>query len=259
MRKVIYEKQNHVAVITLNQPERLNVFNTESIQDLIEALEFAKQDQEIRCIILRGAGEKAFSAGGDIKEEIETDSLKAYTFGQLGKQCVKKVQDSPVPVIAAVHGHTLGGGMELVLAADITIAAENTKIGMPTIKLGTIPGWGSTKTLADAVGKSKAKELLYTGRILSAKEAYSFGLVEKVVPTESLFEEAMHLAEEIADKAPIAIRAMKHCIDKGQECDRNTAYAIETGMFSLCYGTQDKREAMQAFLEKREHEPYQGK
>lgn len=256
MAYILYEKNNHIATITLNRPEAMNAFNTDLIKEFIGAMEEVENDRDVYCVLIKANGEKAFSVGGDIKEEIRTTGADALAFGNLGKKCVRSIEDCRVPVICAVHGFCLGGGMEVVLVSDLTVAADNMKIGMPTIKLGTIPGWGSTKTLAAAVGRGKAKELLYTGKIIKADEAQRIGLVQMVVPAEKLMEEAMKLAEEIADKAPIAMKTMKECINKGWEMDREEAYAMETEKFAFCYDTEDKYEAMLAFLEKRDHKPY---
>lgn len=259
MKHVLYKKENHIATITINRPEALNAFNSQVIHDIIEAFGMVEGDPDVYCVILNAAGEKAFSAGGDIKEEIATIGEEALTFGNLGKQCIKSIQNCRVPVICSVQGYALGGGMEIILVCDITIAAENAKIGMPTIKLGTIPGWGSTKNLSKVVGVSRAKELLYTGRMVKAEEALRLGIVEFVVPKEELAEKTRDLAEQIADKAPIAMKTMKLCIDRGYEMDTESAYQLETEKFAMCYGTEDKYEAMLAFLEKREHKPYQYK
>ncbi len=259
MSYIIYNKQNHIARITLNRPEAMNAFNSELIGEFIGAMETIENDVDVYCVIIDANGEKAFSVGGDIKEEIKTTGKAAMEFGKLGKKCVSSILNCRVPVICAVHGFCLGGGMEVVLVSDLTVAADNLKIGMPTIKLGTIPGWGSTKTLADAVGKAKAKELLYTGKMISAEEAYGMGLVQFIVPAEELNAAATKLAEDIADKAPIAMKTMKSCIDKGWEMSIDEAFDMETVSFAGCYDTEDKFEAMSAFLEKRKHKEYKYK
>lgn len=256
MKYVIYKKENHIAEITLNRPEAMNAFNSELINELIEAFESIDKDKDVYCVVLNSNSEKAFSVGGDIKEEIRTSGEAALEFGGLGKRCIKAIAGCRVPVICSVHGFCLGGGMEVVLVSDLTITAKDLKMGMPTIKLGTIPGWGSTKTLGDAVGKARAKELLYTGRMIDAQEAYNLGLVQFVVERADLKEETMRLAYEIADKAPIAMKTMKECIDMGWEMSMEEAFEAETRKFAMCYDTEDKFEAMSAFLEKREHKPY---
>lgn len=259
MSYIIYNKENHIAQVTLNRPEAMNAFNSELINELIAAFDKIENDKDVYCVVINANGERAFSVGGDIKEEIRTTGAAALEFGGLGKKCINAIASCRVPVICSVHGFCLGGGMEVVLVSDLAVASDNMKMGMPTIKLGTIPGWGSTKTLADAVGKARAKELLYTGRIIDAKEAYSLGLVQFVVEKEMLAEKTMELAAEIADKAPIAMKTMKECIDNGCEMSREEAFAAETEKFAMCYDTEDKYEAMSAFLEKRNHKPYKYK
>ena len=259
MSYILYEKTDHIARITLNRPEAMNAFNKELIHELVEAFGKVEEDPDVYCVVLDANGERAFSVGGDIKVEIATTGPDALEFGKLGKSCIRAVKDCRVPVICAVHGFCLGGGMEVVLVSDITVASEDMKIGMPTIKLGTIPGWGSTKTLADVVGKARAKELFLTGRMVKAQEALDLGLVQFVVPREELMDKAMELARTIADMAPIAVKSMKECIDFGWEADYEEAFAKETEVFAACYDTEDKLEAMTAFLEKREHKPYKYK
>lgn len=259
MSYIIYKKEGNIARVTLNRPEAMNAFHSELIQELVDAFAQVETDREVYCVILDAAGEKAFSVGGDIKEEIRTTGEAALEFGKLGKQCIRAIANCRVPVICAVQGFCLGGGMEVVLVSDLTVASEDMKIGMPTIKLGTVPGWGSTKTLAEVVGKAKAKELLFTGKIIRAQEALDLGLVQFVVPKEALAEKAEELAAVIADMAPIAMKTMKKCIDKGWEMSREEAFEMETREFAACYDTQDKFEAMSAFLEKRPHQPYQYK
>lgn len=256
---VIYKKEANIATITINRPEALNAFNEDLLKQLIEAFETAEKDKEIYCVVLTAAGEKAFTAGGDIKQEILLEGDAARSFSQLGKRFMKSIYDSRTPVICAVDGYALGGGMEIILVSDITVATTKAKIGIPTIKLGTVPGWGSTQMLARVVGISRAKELLYTGRILSAEEAFSIGLVEFVVEREHLLEKAYELAHQIADMAPIAMESMKIAINTSVEDDLDHGFDVETELFVRCYGTEDKKEAMTAFLEKREHKVFQGK
>ncbi len=259
MSFIKYNKSNHIATVTLNRPEAMNAFNSQLIGEFIEAFKLIEEDKDVYCVIIKAAGPKAFSVGGDIKEEIKTTGQAARDFGKLGKACVTAIADCRVPVICQVHGFCLGGGMEVVLVSDLAVAADNMKIGMPTIKLGTIPGWGSTKTLADAVGTAKARELLYTGKIIDAEEAYRIGLVQFLVAADELEAETLKLAETIADMAPIAMKTMKACISKGREMTREEAFEMETESFAMCYDTEDKFEAMSAFLEKRKHKEYKYK
>lgn len=259
LKYVIYNKENHIANVTLNRPEAMNAFNSDFIKEIVSVFKNVEEDKDVYCVVINANGERAFSVGGDINEEIRTVGDAAAEFGKLGKSCIRSIKNCRVPVICAVHGFCLGGGMEIVLVSDLTVAADNLRIGMPTIKLGTIPGWGSTKTLADALGKAKAKELLYTGKMIKSDEAYRIGLVQYVVPEAELMKKAMEIAAEIADKAPIAMSSMKECIDREWEMDFEEAFEFENEKFAYCYDTEDKYEAMSAFLEKREHKPYKYK
>lgn len=191
------------------------------LDELTEALEMAEKDTGVRCVILTAAGERAFTAGGDIKEEVQLNETTAAEFSRRGKKMIRSILNHRVPVICAVRGYALGGGMEMILAADITVAATDAKIGIPTIKLGGIPGWGSTVLLPRTVGASRAKELLYTGRSLSAEEALKLGVVEDVVEPDELLKRAFELADTIADMAPLAVENMKKSI--------NTCYERRTG------------------------------
>ena len=256
MEYILYEKMGPIVTLTLNRPEALNAFNSQMLEELTTCLDAAQRDLEIRCLILTAAGERAFTAGGDVKEEAVLSPEAAKEFSERGKRCVLSILHHRVPVICAVHGYTLGGGMELVLASDITIAASNLSIGVPTIRLGSIPGWGSTVLLPLAVGASRAKELLYTGRSMNAEEALRLGLVDSVVEPDKLLPSAMKLAETIADMAPIAIEYMKQSVNNSAYRDLDSAFKAETKYFSACFETQDRREAIGAFLTKREHGEY---
>ena len=213
MEFMIYEKKDTTALITINRPKALNAFNSQMLDELTEALEMAEKDTGVRCVILTAAGERAFTAGG----------------------------------------YALGGGMEMILAADITVAATDAKIGIPTIKLGGIPGWGSTVLLPRTVGTSRAKELLYTGRSLSAEEALKLGVVEDVVEPDELLKRAFELADTIADMAPLAVENMKKSINTAMSAGLEESLGTETDIFASCFGTQDHLEATTAFLEKRAH------
>lgn len=259
MEIICYEKKEHIATITINRPEVLNAFNQQTLTELIEALEIVENDQDVYCAVLTAAGDKAFTAGGDIKQEITLKGDAAREFSRLGKKCLSKIYDLRVPLISAVQGYALGGGMEIILVSDITVAADTAKIGIPTIKLGTVPGWGSTQMLSRVVGISRAKELLYTGRTVKAQEALEIGLVEFVVEPDQLMTKAYEIAHRIADMAPIAMESMKIAINTSVEDDLEHGFDVETELFVRCYGTEDKQEAMSAFLEKREHQTYQGK
>ncbi len=253
MEFMIYEKKDTTALITINRPKALNAFNSQMLDELTEALEMAEKDTSVRCVILTAAGERAFTAGGDIKEEVQLNEQTAKVFAGRGKKMVLSILNHRVPVICAVCGYALGGGMEMILAADITVAATDAKIGVPTIKLGGIPGWGSTVLLPRTVGASRAKELLYTGRSLSAAEALELGVVEYVVEPEKLLKKAFELAAVIADMAPLAVENMKKSINTAMSAGLEESLAVETGIFASCFGMEDHLEATTAFLEKRGH------
>ncbi len=259
MEFMLYEKKNRTAVITINRPRALNAFNSQMLDELTEALETAENDHDVRCVIITAAGERAFTAGGDIKEEVKLNPETARAFSGRGKKCILSILNHRVPVISAVRGYALGGGMEIILASDITVAATDAKIGVPTIKLGGIPGWGCTVLLPRTVGASRAKELLYTGRSVDAEEALRLGLVEYVVEPEKLMEKAMELADIITDMAPFGVSCMKKSINAAMEAGLSESLENETGLFADCFGTADHLEATTAFLEKRPHREYTGK
>lgn len=259
MEYILYEEKERVAVITINRPRALNAFNSQMLEEMTEALKRADENQDIRCVIITAAGERAFTAGGDIKEEVKLDPKEAYAFAERGKRCVMSIFRHRVPVISAVRGYALGGGMEIILASDITVAATDAKIGIPTIKLGGIPGWASTVLLPRTVGASRAKELLYSGRSLDAREALELGVVEYVAEPEQLMETAWKLALEIADMAPFAVESMKQSINGSMEAGLSESLERESKLFAACFGTEDHLEATTAFLEKRPHGEYKRK
>ena len=251
MEFMIYEKKGSIAQITINRPKALNAFNSQMLDELTEALALAEQDPEIRCVILTAAGERAFTAGGDIKEEVQLNEETAKAFSRRGKKMILSILNHRVPVICAVRGYALGGGMEMILAADFTIAASDAKIG--------IPGWGSTILLPKTVGASRAKELLYTGRSLSAEEAKELGVVEFVVEPDELMKKAFELADVITDMAPLAVENMKRSINTAMSIGLSESLDTETGIFASCFATEDHLEATTAFLEKRGHGEYKRK
>ena len=256
MEFMLDEKKDTIAVITINRPRALNAFNSQMLDELTEALAEAEADTSIRCVVITAAGERAFTAGGDIKEEVKLNPETARQFSERGKRCTLSILHHRVPVLCAVRGYALGGGMEIILASDITVAADDAKIGTPTIKLGGIPGWGCTVLLPCIVGHSRAKELLYTGRSLSAEEALRLGVVEYVTAPGELMDFTMKLAADIADMAPFGIESMKKSINGSLTLCLDKALEQETGLFGDCFGTSDHLEATTAFLEKRPHAAY---
>lgn len=256
MENVLTKKENNTAIISLNRPKVLNAFNSQLLQELTTAIKEVGTDPDIYVIILNSTVEKAFTAGGDIKEEAQLTYETAYDFSQRGQECAMAIYNSPIPVIAAVNGYALGGGMELILAADITVAAKNAKIGVPTINLGGIPCWTATQLLPRIVGYSCASDILLTGRTLSAEECYRLNLVEYLTEPENLMDKAIEIANTIADKSPHAVSLMRRAIKQGLELPLEDSLELERQIFKDCYTSTDRAEATAAFLEKRSHKPY---
>ncbi|MCI8342755.1 MAG: hypothetical protein HFE62_06060 [Firmicutes bacterium] len=252
MNHILYEKKDNVAWITINRPETMNAISSDVCDEIIESLEMAEKDTDVLCAVLTGAGEKAFSAGGDIKEERKTTSEMARVFCEKGHSVCRKLQGLRIPVIAAVNGYALGGGMEFAMACDFIVAADTAKFGLPAVNLGIISGFGGTQNLVRIVGLARAKEIMYTGRMMKAQEAFELGIVQTVVEKSALIDEVEKTATLIASKPPFAVRTIKEAVTKGVEMKIADAYDFETEIASACYDTEDKYEAMTAFIEKRE-------
>jgi enoyl-CoA hydratase len=248
---LLVEIDGAMATVTVNRPKSLNALNRETHQDLQQAFDALEQDAAVKVIILTGAGEKAFVAGADIAQMQPMSALEGRAFAQLGQKVFKTIEDSSKPIIAAVNGFALGGGCELAMACDIRLASENAKFGQPEVNLGVIPGFAGTQRLARLIGKGRAKELIFTGDIIDAHEAYRLGLVNKVLPRKQLLEAAREMAQKIASKGSIAVSLSKDAINKGLEMDLDKAAAYEAELFGLCFATADLKEGMLAFLEKR--------
>ncbi len=256
MEFITSTSKDHIVTITLNRPKALNAFNSQMLLELTDAIWAASENPEHLVIIINSSIEKAFTAGGDIKEEVLLTTDTAYDFAERGKACTMSIYNSPIPVICAVDGYALGGGMEIILAADITVATKNAMVGIPTINLGGIPGWGSTQLLPRLVGPSRAADILLTGRTLSAEECYNLHIIEYLVEKDQLMEKAMELASTITDKAPLAVRNMKKALHEGLSLPLQDALNLESALFADCYKSEDHEEALRAFLEKRPHKPY---
>ncbi|SHG75543.1 enoyl-CoA hydratase [Thermosyntropha lipolytica DSM 11003] len=244
------EKEGYIGIITVNRPEVLNALNREVLQEIKEAAEYMEKDDEVRVVIITGAGEKAFVAGADIKEMQPLNAVEGRSFGKLGQEVFRRIENMEKPVIAAVNGFALGGGCELAMAADIRIASEKAKFGQPEVTLGITPGFGGTQRLPRLVGEGRAMELILTGRMIGAEEALRIGLVNAVYPADKLMEEAKKLAETIARNAPLAVKFSKAAINKGLQTDIDTGMAIEADLFGLCFATEDQKEGMKAFINK---------
>ena len=254
-----YEKKGPVGIVSFNRPETLNAMDTNTVDEMKWVLGEIDKDTDIRCVILTGAGAKSFSAGGDINEEADKDVLSSYEFAKNGAMLLEMMERFRVPIIAAINGYALGGGLEFAIACDIRIASEKAKLGSPEITLGVYPGWGGTQRLPRIVGMSKAKLIMFTGGMYSAQESLEMGLVDKVVPPESLMDECMALAEKISAQPPLAINYIKSVVYDGMQCDLQRALQLEAAMFAHLYFTDDMREAYTAYLEKRPPKPYTGR
>ncbi len=248
---LLYEESDGIATVTINRPKSLNALNTELIGELGGLLDSIAGNEGIRVLIFTGAGEKAFVAGADISELSQFNTLQGKYFAHRGHQCLSKIQNLTIPVIAAVNGFALGGGLELALACDFIYASENAKFGLPEITLGLIPGFGGTQRLARIIGKNMAKEMIFTGKTVSAEEAREIGFVNKVLEADKLLEETQKTAESIAAKGKVSLNAAKEAINRGMDVDLATACSIEIDAFSICLASDDAREGTSAFLEKR--------
>jgi enoyl-CoA hydratase len=251
LKTIVYLKEEHVAWITLNRPKVLNAQNTTMLSELNSAFESARKDDEVRVIVLTGEGERAFSAGGDIGEFIDWESIDYIKKYEGGKRPYDWIREIPKPVIAMVNGFALGGGCELAMACDIIIAAENAYFGLPEITVGAIPGGGGTQLLPRLVGEKKAKELIFTGEFISAEEALRLGLVNRVVPIGELREAVEELAGKLKCKSPAILRYAKLSVNRSLETPLSVGMGSEVEFFALCCGTKDQKEGAKAFLEKR--------
>ena len=238
-----------VATVKINRPEALNALNSVLVRELVSALDALEADDSVRCVVLTGS-DKAFCAGADIKEMAKLSAADIESADHL-KPVWDRAASFEKPLIAALSGYTLGGGLELAMCCDIIIASEGTKLGQPEVNIGIIPGGGGTQRLPRAVGKYKAMEMILTGGTISAEEAKALGLVNRVVPSGKYLEEATKLASEIASKAPIAVRSAKEAIAASQEMSLSSGLELGRTLFYNLFNTEDKKEGMNAFLEKR--------
>ncbi len=251
--KIEIDEENKHAVITLSRDGRgakLNALNKELITELNAALDVIIQNESVRALIITGEG-RAFAAGADISQFQGASVIDAEKIVMGLQEVNNKIEDLPIPVIAAVNGFALGGGCELALACDLRIAAESAKLGQPEIDLGIIPGAGGTQRLPRLVGPSRAKELIFTGRHVTAQEALSIGLVDKVVPDSELMDEAYKLAKILAAKAPTAMRYAKMAVNKGLQMNIKDALQFEVALFAMCFDTEDQKRLVEEFLSKR--------
>ncbi len=248
---IIFKVEDGIATIIFNRPKALNALNDELLMEFSRALDEIACDENIRVLILSGAGEKSFVAGADITELAKFNSLEGKTFAKNGQRIIGKLQELPIPVIAAVNGFALGGGCEVVLACDIVYASEKATFGLPEINLGLIPGFGGTQRLPRLIGSNMAKEMIFTGKMIPASEALVIGIANRVFAPEALIEETIKTARLIAAKGKVSLRAAKQAVNNGINVDLVTGCCIEADAFALCMSSKDKNEGTTAFLEKR--------
>lgn len=258
MNFITYEQEGFVGVITINRPKALNALNSEVLKELNATLD-AVDLENTRALVLTGAGEKSFVAGADIAEMSTLTKAEGEAFGKIGNDVFRKIETFPIPVIAAVNGFALGGGCEIAMSCDIRLCSDTAIFGQPEVGLGITPGFGGTQRLARLIPVGKAKEIIYGAINIKADEAYRLGLVNSVYSLEELLPAAKKLAAKIAKNAPIAVRACKQAINEGLDLDMDQAIVLEEKLFGSCFETEDQREGMQAFLEKRKVEGFKNR
>jgi enoyl-CoA hydratase/carnithine racemase len=251
LANVVYEKRDEIAYVTVNRPQVLNALNTPTWADLRTAFEDARDDVRIRGVILTGAGTKAFIAGADISELAHVAAFEAEQSSRFGQAVLDLIENLGKPVVAAVNGFALGGGCETAMACSIRIAVESAKFGQPEVTLGLVPGGGGTQRLPRLVGKGRALQLILSGEMISAQEAYRIGLVNEVVPAADLIPRAEAILKKIAANAPIAIKFALEAANNGMQTSQSEGLLLEASYFGLCAATEDKKEGTTAFLEKR--------
>lgn len=248
---LLYEKKETIGILTINRPEKMNALSNQLISELKTVLDTVEQDDKLRVLIFTGAGDKAFVAGADIHELLIRDAQIGRKVSKERQDLFSRIENLAVPVIAAVNGYALGGGLELALACSIRICSDRAKFGAPEVKLGIIPGDGGTQRLPRLVGLGRAMEMILSGDFIDAQEAYRIGLVNKVVPHEELMEKTLELADKIASRPPLAVRFAKEAVNRSVGSGSDSGYALESYLHALSCTTEDKKEGVSAFLEKR--------
>lgn len=248
---VLYEVKDRIATITINRPDKMNALNQQVLRDLLAAVEAAGSDEGVQVVVLTGAGEKAFAAGADIGELAKLDPMGAIALARRGQALTRRIEQLGKPVIAAVNGFALGGGCELAMACTLRVAADTARMGQPEVNLGIIPGYGGTQRLARLVGKGRALDIVLTGRMVGAEEALQIGLVNRVAPAAGLGDEVRKLAGTLMEKGPAALRFSMEAVDGGLERGMAQALEWEAHLFGLVASTEDMKEGLHAFLEKR--------
>jgi enoyl-CoA hydratase len=240
-----------IGIVTLNRPDALNAMNTPMIQELLDLFREQSYNDELRCMVLTGAGNRAFSTGGDLKERNGMSNEQWRRQHHLIEDAFKALWEFPVPIIAAVEGFAYAGGCELALGADFIVASMSAQFGLKEVTRGILPGGGGLQNLARSIGMRKAREMIYTGRAIDAETAYAWGLVNRVVPAGEALKSALEIAGQIAESAPMAVRMAKLSTNHGQDCDSATAYALDIAAYNVLIGSEDRLEGIAAFNEKR--------
>jgi enoyl-CoA hydratase len=252
LENVLYEKKGAIAYVTVNRPKVLNALNAKTLRDLRAAFEDAREDGAVRGVILTGAGGKAFVAGADISELARVTAVEAAEMTTNGQAVTSLIENLGKPVIAAVNGFALGGGCELAMACTIRLAVESATFGQPEVKLGVIPGYGGTQRLPRLVGRGRALQLILSGGMIAAPEAYRIGLVNEITPADGLIARAESILQQIFTNAPLAVKFALEAVNKGLETSQAEGLALESSLFAICAATEDKKEGTSAFLEKRQ-------
>jgi len=250
-KNIKVENKDGIAVVTLSRPKALNALNVETLGELVAVFEDLADDVEVGGVILTGEGEKAFVAGADITEMIEMDVREAHDFSALGQETLSMIESIGKPVIAAVNGFALGGGLEIAMCCDIILASEKARFGQPEVKLGVLPGFGGTQRLVRRVGAHLAKEIIFSGQQFDAQRALAIGLVNAVHPPEQLMDAAIKMMKTIMANGPVAIELAKSAINNGADLTLDSGVIIERDAFAQCFATEDQKEGMKAFIEKR--------
>ncbi len=248
---IIFGIEDGIATITFNRPKALNAMNAETMTELLCAATACKNDAAVKVLILTGSGDKAFVAGADISQMQNMTAVDALSFMELGHETLRLIETMPKPVIAAINGFALGGGTEISLACDVRFASENAAFGQPEILIGLIPGWGGTQRLPRIIGMGRAKELILSGGQINASRAYEIGLVNRVLPADQLLAESKKFAKKLAALPGFALKMAKHSINFGYDLSLDNATRLEAECCAQCFSTDDQKEGMKAFLEKR--------
>src|SRR4029079_18256563 len=251
LANVLYEKKGAIAYVTVNRPKVLNALNTPTWTDLRTAFEDARDDTAVRGVILTGAGDKAFIAGADISELAHVSAVEAEESSRFGQEVLNLIENLGKPVVAAINGFALGGGCETAMACTIRIAVDTAQFGQPEVKLGLVPGGGGPQRMPRLIGKGRALQLILSGEMINAQEAYRIGLVNEIVPAAGLVTRAEAILKQIFANAPLSVKYSLEAVNKGLETSQTEGLSLEASLFGLCAGTEDKKEGTQAFLQKR--------